>query len=92
MEPLLDKDTEGSGDERDEKTQDPKCVDSGGNSRCRERRDIEDQDCRVDEISVNGQVGCLVDELHEEDVGQVFGLLLEVLVGLDNEGGNDRRE
>ena len=92
MEPLLDKDTEGSGDKCDEKTQDPECVDSGGSSRCHERRDIEDRDCRVDEISVDGQVGCLVDELHEEDVGQVFGLLLEVLVGLDNECGNDRRE
>ena len=56
MEPLLDKDTEGSGDERDEKTQDPKCVDSGGNSRCLERREVEDWDGRVDEISVDGQV------------------------------------
>ena len=92
MEPLLDEDTEGSGDECDEETQDPECVDSGGNSRCLERREVEDRDCRVDEISVGGQVRCLVDELHEEDVGQVFGLLLEVLVGLDNECDNDRRE
>ena len=73
MEPLLDKDTEGSGDERDEKTQDPKCVDNGGNSRYLERRDVEGRDCRVDEISVDGQVGCLVDELYEEDVGRSSG-------------------
>ena len=89
MEPLLDKDTAGSGDERDEKTQDPKCVDNGGNSRCLERREVEDWDGRVDETSVDRQVGCLLDELHEEDIGQVFGLLLEALVGLDIECGDD---
>ena len=92
MKPLLDEDTEGSGNECNEQTQDPECVDSGGNSRCLERRDIEDWDGRVNEISVNGQVGCLVDELHEEDIGEVFGLLLEVLVGLDDECGDDCRE
>ena len=92
MEPLLDEDTEGSGDECDEETQDPECVDSGGNSRCLKRRDVEDWDGRVDEISVDGQVGCLVDELHEEDIGQVFGLLLEGLVGLNDECGDDCRE
>ena len=89
MRSLLDQDTEGSGDECDEKIQDPKCVDSGGNSRCLERREVEDWDGRVDEISVDRQVGCLDDELHEEDIGQVFGLLLEALVGLDNECGDD---
>ena len=92
MEPLLDENTEGGGYECNEETQDPECVNSGGNSRCLERRDIEDWDGRVNEISVNGQVGCLVDELHEEDIGEVFGLLLEVLVGLDDECGDDRRE
>ena len=80
MEPLLDKDTEGSGDERNEETQDPECVDSGGNSRCLERRDVEDRDGRVDEIPTNGKVGRLVEELHEENIGEIFRLLLEVLV------------
>ena len=90
MEPLLDEDTEGSGDECDEETQDPECVDSGGNSRCLKRRDVEDWDGRVDEISVDGQVGCLVDELHEEDVGEIFWLLLEALIRLNYECSNDR--
>ena len=92
MEPLLDEDTEGSGDERNEETQYPKGVDSGGNSRCLKRRDIENWDGRVDEVSVNREVGCLVDELHEENIGKVFRLLLEVLVRLNDECGDDRRE
>ena len=90
MKPLLDEDTEGSGNECNEQTQDPECVDSGGNSRCLERRDVEDWDGRVDESSVDGQVGCLIDELHEEDIGEIFRLLWEVLVGLDDECGDHR--
>ena len=92
MEPLLDEDTEGSGDECDEETQDPECVDSGGNSRCLERRDLEHRDGRVDEVSVDKQVGGLIDELDEENIGEVFGLLLQVLVRLDNKCSDDRRE
>ena len=76
MRSLLDQDTEGSGDECDEKIQDPKCVDSGGNSRCLERWDIEDRDGRVDEVSVDGEMGRLVDELHEKNIGEIFRLLL----------------
>ena len=90
MEPLLDEDTEGSRDECDEQTQDPKGVDSGGNSRSVERWDIENWNGRVDKVPIDGEVGCLVDELHEEDIGEVFGLLLEVLVGLDDECGYNR--
>ena len=92
MEPLLDEDTEGSCDERNEETQDPEGVDSGGNSRGLERGDIENRDGRVDEVSIDGEVGCLVDELYEENIGDVFRLLLEALVRLDNKCGNDRRE
>ena len=92
MEPLLDEDPEGSGNECNKQTQYPKGIDSGGNSRCLERRDVEDWDGRVDEISVDGQMGCLVDELHKEDIGEVFGLLLEGLVGLNDECGDDCRE
>ena len=92
MKPLFDQNSEGRCDECNEKTQNPKSVDDRGNSRCLERQDVEDWDGRVDEISVDGQVRCLVDELHEEDIGQVFGLSLEVLVGLDDECGDDCRE
>ena len=92
MEPLLDEDTEGSGDECDEETQDPECVDSGGNSRCLERWNIENWDSRVDKVPIDGEVGCLIDELDEENICEIFGLLLEVLVRLDNECGDDRRE
>ena len=80
MEPLLDEDTEGSSDECDEETQDPECIDSGGNSRCLERRDVEDWDGRVDEVPTDGEVGRLVDELHEKNIGEIFRLLLEVPV------------
>ena len=80
MEPLFDEDTEGSSDKRNEQTQDPEGVDSGGESRCLERRGIENWDGRVDEVSVDGEVGRLVDELHEKNIGKVFRLLLEVLV------------
>ena len=92
MEPLLNEDTEGSGNECNKQTQYPKGVDSGGNSRCLKRWDIEDWDGRVDEVSIDGEVGRLVDELHEENIGEIFGLLLEVLVRLDNKCGDDRRE
>ena len=92
MEPLLDEDTEGSDDECDEETQDTECVDSGGNSRCLKRRNIKNWDGRVDKVSIDRQVGRLIDELHKEDIGEVFGLLLETLVRLDNECSDDCRE
>ena len=92
MEPLLNEDTEGSGNKCNKQTQYPKGIDSGGDSRCLERRDIENWDSRVDEIPIDGEVGRLVDELHEKNVGEIFGLLLEVLVRLDDECGDDRRE
>ena len=37
-------------------------------------------------------MGCLIDELHEENIGEVLRLLLEALVRLDDECGDDRRE
>ena len=80
MKPLFHEDADGGGDESDEETQYPKGVDSGGNSRCLERRDVEDWDGRVDKISVDGEVGRLVDELHEENICKVFRLLLQILV------------
>ena len=80
VEPLLDEDTERSGDECDEETQDPECVDSRGNLRCLERWDTGNWDGRVDEVPVDGQVGCLIDELHEKNIGEVFGLLLKTLI------------
>ena len=80
MEPLLDEDAEGSGNECNKQTQYPKGIDSGGKSRSIERWDIENWDSRVDKVPIDGEVGCLVDELHEEDIGKVFRLLLEVLV------------
>ena len=92
MEPLLDEDTEGSCDERNEETQDPEGVDSGGNSRGLERGDIENRDGRVDEVPIDSQVGCLIDELDEENICEVLRLLLEVLVRLDNECCDDCRE
>ena len=76
MEPLLDEDTEGSGDERNEEAQDPEGVDSGIDSGCLERRNVEHRDSRVDEIPIDGEVGRLVDELHEKNIGEVFRLLL----------------
>ena len=92
MEPLLYEDTEGSGNECNKQTQYPKGVDSRGNSRCPERWDTENRDGRVDEVSIDSQVGGLIDELDEENIGEIFGLLLEVLVRLDDECGDDRRE
>ena len=80
MEPLLDEDTEGSCDECDEETQYPEGVDSGGKLRSLERRNIENWDGRVDKVSVDSQVGCLINELHEENIGEIFRLLLEVPV------------
>ena len=80
MEPLLDEDTEGSGNECNKQTQYPKGVDSRGNSRCLERWNIENWDSRVDKVPIDGEVGRLVDELHEKNIGEVFRLLLEALV------------
>ena len=85
MKPLLDEDTEGSGNECNEQTQDPECVDSGGNSRSVERRNIEYRNSRVDEVPVDSQVGRLINELNEKNVGEIFGLLLKILVRLDDE-------
>ena len=62
------------------------------NSRSVERRNIENRDGRVDEVPIDSQVGRLIDELDEENIGEIFGLLLEVLVRLDDECGDDRRE
>ena len=50
------------------------------NSRSVERRNIEHRDGRVDEVPIDSQVGRLIDELDEENIGEVFRLLLEVLV------------
>ena len=80
MEPLFDEDTEGSGNECNEETQDPEGIDGRGNSRCLERWDAENWDGRVNKVPVDGEVGCLVDELYEENIGEIFGLLLEALV------------
>ena len=92
MEPLLDEDTEGSCDERNEETQDPEGVDSGLNSRSVKRRNLENRNSRVDKVSVDSQVGCLIDVLDEENICEVLRLLLEVLVRLDDECGDDCRE
>ena len=92
MEPLLDKDTEGGCDECDEETQYPEGVDSGLNSRSVKRRNLENRNSGDVKVSVDSQVGCLIDELDEENICEIFGLLLEVLVRLDNECGDDRRE
>ena len=92
MEPLLNEDTEGSGNECNKQTQYPQGIDSGGDSRCRERWDIENWDSGVDKVPIDGEVGCLIDELDEENIGEIFGLLLEVLVRLNDECGDDRRE
>ena len=89
MKPLLDEDTEGSGNKRNEEAQDPEGVDNGRNSRSVERRNIERRDSRVDEVSVDSKVGRLVDELHEENIGEILRLLLEVLVRLYDECGDD---
>ena len=69
MEPLLNEDTEGSGNECNKQTQYPKGIDGGRNSRCLERWNIENRDGRVDEVATDGEVGRLVDELHEENIG-----------------------
>ena len=92
MEPLLDEDTEGSGNECNKQNQYPQGIDSGGNSRCLERWDIENWDSRVDKVPIDGEVGCLIDELDEENIGKIFRLLLQVLVGFDNERSNNCRE
>ena len=92
MEPLLDEDTERSGNECNKQTQYPKGVDSRGQSRCLERWNAENWDGRVDKVPIDGEVGCLIDELDEENIGEIFGLLLEVLVRLNDECGDDRRE
>ena len=92
MEPLLDEDTEGSGNECNKQTQYPKGIDSRGDSRCLERWDIENWDSRVDKVPIDGEVGRLIDEFDKEDIGEIFRLLLEVLVRLDDECGDDRRE
>ena len=84
MEPLLDKDTDGGCDECDEETQYPEGVDSGLNARSVKRRNIEHRDIRVDEVPIDSQVGCLIDEVDEENIGEIFGLLLEVLVRLND--------
>ena len=89
MEPLFDEDTEGSGNECNKQTQYPQGVDSRGDSRCLERWDIENWDSGVDKVPVDGEVGCLIDKLDEENIGEIFGLLLEVLVGLDDERSDD---
>ena len=52
MEPLLDEDTKGGGDERNKETQYPKSVDSGKHSRFLERRSSKIRDSRVDKIPV----------------------------------------
>ena len=80
MEPLLNEDTEGSSNECNKQTQYPKGIDSGGNSRCLERWNIENRDGRVDEVPTDGEVGCLVDYLYEENIGKLFRLLLQILV------------
>ena len=92
MEPLLDEDTEGSGNECDEETQYPEGVNNRRNPRSVERRNIEHRDGRVDEVPIDSQVGCLIDELDEENICEVLRLLLEVLVRLDNKCCDDSRE
>ena len=80
MEPLLDEDTEGSGNKCNKQTQYPKGIDSRRKSRCLERWNAENWDGRVDEVPIDSQVGRLIDELDKEDIGEIFRLLLEVPV------------
>ena len=47
---------------------------------------------RIDEVSIDGKVGYLDGELHEDMVGEIFGLLLQILVRFYNESGNNRGE
>ena len=92
MEPLLNQENEGSGNKCNKQTQYPKGVDSRRKYRCLERWNAGNWDGRVDEVATDGEVGCLIDELDEENIGEIFGLLLQVLVRLDDECGDDRRE
>ena len=76
MEPLFHEDADGGGDECDEETQYPKGVDNGIDSRFLKGWRSEIRESRIDEVSVDGKVGYLDGELHENMVGEIFGLLL----------------
>ena len=76
MEPLLNEDSEGSSDECDEKTQNPKSVDNNYNSRFLKGWSGEIRDSRVREVPVDREMGNLDGDLHENMICQVLGLLL----------------
>ena len=46
--------------------------------------------CGVDEVAIDGKVRYLERYCHEDFIRQVLGLLLKVLVRLDEECGQDR--
>ena len=92
VEPLLHENSERCTDECNEETQYPESSDHHGHSGLLERRGVELWNGRVDEASVDGQIGCLIDEAHEENIGEVFGLLLKVLVRLNDECSDNHRE
>ena len=76
MEPLLDKDPDGSSDQCDEKTGYPEGVYNDSYPGLLEGRCREIRDGRVDKVSVDCKMGDLCRELHKDVVGQILGLLL----------------
>ena len=90
MEPLLDENTERCCDESNDKAQKPESIDEYGVLRSFERRRSEVWHSRIDEVPIDRHTGNLGRKLHEDLIGQVFRLLLQVLVGLDNERGDNR--
>ena len=76
MEPLLDEDSEGSCDECNEETQNPKSVDNDKNSRFLERWSGEVWDSRIHKVPIDGEMGNLDGDLHEDMICEVLRLLL----------------
>lgn len=92
--PLLHQDAERRGDQRERQAGEPEDVDAlGGEARLEfgDGAEVERGDRRVEEAGVDGVGVCLGDELGEEGDDDDVGVRLEVLDGLDEERGEDRR-
>ena len=92
MEPLLDENTEGCCDESNDKAQKPESIDEHSILRSFKRRRSEVRHSRIDEVPIDSETCDLSRKVDEDLVCEVFRLLLQVLVGFDDECRDNGRE
>ena len=92
MEPLFDEDAEGCSYKSDDEAEEPEDVDDNGITRPLEGWRGEIWHGRIDEVPIDSETRDLSRKVDEDLVCEVFRLLLQVLVGFDDECCDNGRE